>query len=352
MSSRRISSEHERTLWTKLPPQTLPRNRFPGADILAGEISRARKQHPRHALFLGAGASITSAIPDAGNLIGRWKRVFFEDRHRDHPASALTKEYYDAWCTPPAEGEPSEYEKAAREWEQLHERHPSEYAFLFGFVARRPFARQEVIEQLVAGTEPGPGYIYLASLVKDGWFRTILTTNFDDLIHDALFRYADLKPAVCAFDSQLTSIHPSSARPTIVKLHGDFMYNNMRNVGPEVQRLSQNMREKLLQTCKSNGLIVIGYGGGDDSVMMPLQAMLHEGLYLDDGLHWCLYCDRNADTVTIPGEVWRLYESHPDRVILYCTHGFDDVMEKCMSQVDAAHPRISSIHASAHFFSE
>ena len=145
------------------------------------------------------------------------------------------------------------------------------------------------------------------------------------------------------------SIHPNTARPTIVKLHGDFMYSNMRNVGSEVQHLSMNMRDKLYQTCKSNGLIVLGYAGGDESIMMPLSAMLHDGNFLDDGLHWCLHCPKGADEVVIPGEVWRLYESHPDRVKLYCTEGFDCATElifrecNCEPPPDLARPRERSL---------
>src|SRR5262249_27309259 len=156
---------------------------------------------------------------------------------------------------------------------------------------------------------------------------------------------ADDKPAVCSFDSQITALHPNTSRPVIVKLHGDFMYSNMRNVGPEVQRLSQNMRDKLYQTCRNNGLVVVGYGGGDDSIMMPLASMLHEGTYLEDGLHWCLYAGQGAKKVWVPGEVWRLAESHPDKVRLYYSEGFDDVMEKiyvacrCRPLDDLVHPK-------------
>ena len=320
-------SQTHSSIWTKLPTKTEPRSRFPSVDVLAQEVSRSPKRHPRHALFLGAGASATSGIPTAGTLVEQWRQEFFRDRCQwaQHNNDQAFREAYAKWFF---NGEYSQYERDAREWEQYYGHHPSEYAFLFSFVASRPFARQEKVERLVEGKEPGPGYVYLASLVLEGRFRTMLTTNFDDLIHDALYRYAGVKPAVCAFDSQISSIHPNTARPIIVKLHGDFMYNNLRNVGSEVQRLSQNMREKLYQTCKGNGLVVLGYGGADESVMTPLAGMLHDGTFLEDGLHWCLHCKKDATSLTIPGEVWRLYESHSDMVKIYWTDGFDDAMEK------------------------
>jgi NAD-dependent SIR2 family protein deacetylase len=343
---------YEPTMWTKLPEKRIPKSQCQGVDILAKEVSRAQQNHPRHALLLGAGASVSSGITTTETLIDKWRHMFFFDRLGiDQPfdIDKYTKKYtkmYKKWSNKTGNGEPSKYEKDAREWEQLHERNPSEYAFLFNFVASLPNSRQELIERLVEYKEPGPGYIYLASLVRAGCFRTILTTNFDDLVHDALFRYSDMKPAVCAFDSQITSIHPNTARPTIVKLHGDFMYNNMRNVGTEVQRLSLNMRDKLYQTCKNNGLIVLGYAGGDESIMMPLSTMLHDGNFLNDGLHWCFYCPNpDEKDVVIPGEVWRLHESHPKRVKLYYTEGFDHTMElmysncNCEPPLNLANPR-------------
>ena len=262
--------------------------------------------------------------------IGDWHPRFHQDFH--------------AWLT-------NGYPDWRKEWETAHGRHPSEYSLLFSYAFPDTDGRQGFIEHLVNGCEPGPGYIYIAGLALADVFRTFLTTNFDDLIHDALFRYGGLKPMVCAFDSQVSSIRLQSPRPKIIKLHGDFLYSNVRNVGAEVSRLDVNMEEKFARTCESHGLIVAGYGGGDQSVMAPIRTMLHRGDRLTHGLHWCVYRRDHASFVSVPEELNRMWEAYPDKVHLYAVGGFDDVMAalfhgcECRPPPELAQPREKALYS-------
>src|SRR5436309_11819786 len=288
-------------------------------DLIAG----MPKNDPRYVLFLGAGSSISSGIPTAEQLCSRWqRRVFLDCCHQTtwHPRF---QEAFIKWRE-------CEYPEWKEAWQGGYGRQPGDYALLFSYTCPAADARQGFIENICSGCEPGPGYIYLTSLTLAGYFQTFLTTNFDDLIHDALFRYGGIKPLVCAFGSQVSSIRPQSPRPKIVKLHGDFLFNNLRNVGDEVARLDRNMEEKFERTCESYGLIVIGYSGQDQSIIAPLRAMLHQRNRLNHGLHWCIYSKRpksTEDLIQIPEDLHRMWEQYPDKVHLYDTGTFDEVME-------------------------
>lgn len=314
---------------------------------LAKIIASMPHRDPRYALFLGAGASRSSGVPTAERLTLLWQRRVFLDvtdrsawsPHFEVEFQKWVKDRYPAW---------------RKNWENSYGRHPSDYSTLFSYSFPDADARQGFIEQITSGIEPGAGYIYLTALAIAGYFHTFVTTNFDDLIHDALFRYGGLKPAVAAFDAQAARIRPESPRPKIVKLHGDFLYNNIRNTGPELVRLDLNMEQKLERTCEGHGLVVLGYSGQDNSVMAPLRTLLHRRDRLNHGLHWCLYCSKDQASQSyreVPEDLYRMWEAYPDKLHLYDVAGFDDTMEaiysvcNCEPPPDLAYPQEKALYA-------
>ena len=52
-----------------------------------------------------------------------------------------------------------------------------------------PRARQKYIEKKIENTFPTWCYLYLANIVSKGRFNVIFTTNFDDLVNEALTTY-------------------------------------------------------------------------------------------------------------------------------------------------------------------
>ncbi len=328
----------------------VPLNRMRRVGTLAKLIRGMPVQDPRYALFLGAGASKSSGIPTAENLIRQWQRRIFLDEKGLSTWRPSHQPAFEEWKN-------HHFQDWRREWEGTYGRHPGTYSFLFEYAYPDTEARQGFIEKICSGAEPGPGYIYLASLALAGIFQTFLTTNFDELIHDTLFRYGGLKPMVSAFDSQVSSVRLQSPRPKIIKLHGDFLYANLKTVGSEVSRLDRNMEEKFERTGENYGLIVVGYGGQDQSIMAPIRAMLHRQDRLKHGLHWCVYRDKkdkerkDATSVDIPEELYRMSESYPDKAHLYDVGSFDEVMETlyvascCSPPPDLAHPEERALYS-------
>lgn len=329
--------------------KSVPVSRMRQIGTLVDLVGGMPKKDPRFALFLGAGASISSGIPTTSQLITKWKRRLFLDK--DKKKGAIWRPHYEEDFR---DWEKKRFARWKADWQAEFGRQPNDYALLFSYAYSNADARQGFVESIVSGCEPGPGYIYLAAMALAGYFQTFLTTNFDDLIHDALFRYAGLKPMVCAFDSQVSSIRLPSPRPKIIKLHGDFLFTNIRSIGNELSYLDQNMQDKFERTCESYGLIVIGYSGQDQSVIAPLRSMLHKRDRLTHGLHWCVYHDRSrADEPNrlIPEELNRMWEAYPDKVHLYDTGSFDDVMENffigchCSPPPELAQPEEKALYA-------
>ncbi|MGD8506892.1 MAG: SIR2 family protein, partial [Candidatus Bathyarchaeota archaeon] len=170
-----------------------------------------------------------------------------------------------------------------------------EYSILFEKVYDQRSQRRIYIEECVKDAKPSWGYIYLANIIAHTYFNAVFTPNFDDLLNEACFLYAECRPIVCAHDSAVIDIRVTSARPKIIKLHGDFLYDSIKNTVRELETLENNMRDKFMQFAREYGLVVIGYGGNDRSIMDVLDRLLMSQGYFPNGLYWCT---RSGDTVS------------------------------------------------------
>src|SRR5690606_19426577 len=126
----------------------------------------------------------------------------------------------------------------------------------------------------------------LVSLVENNFFNAIFTTNFDDLLNEAFYQLSSTRPIVCAHDSSVHSISVSSKRPKIIKLHGDYLFENIKSTLRETESLESNTSDKLKEFCKEYGLIVVGYAGNDRSIMDILDFLIKNDTYLRNGVYW------------------------------------------------------------------
>lgn len=215
--------------------------------------------HPNYCLFLGAGASVTSHVEPAGSMIKEWRRIY-KDIHNEEQLT-----------------ESSWYNK------------PEEYSVLFETLYDQPSQRREYIEGCLSEASPSWGYIYLVNLITKNVFNTIFTTNFDDLINESCYTFSrKLRPLVAAHDSSIKSVRITSDRPKIVKLHGDFLFDSIKNTVRELESLEENMKNKFSQYASEFGLIVMGYAGNDRSIMDTLRDLLNHESNFKHGIYWCV----------------------------------------------------------------
>ena len=220
---------------------------------------------PNFSILLGAGASETSGVKTARKMITDWRHQLFQD-------SGVDVEYNE-WLN-----------------NQCWHYSDDEYSILFEKIFDRPVQRRVYIEECIRGAHPSWGYVYLADLLANRFFNVVLTTNFDDLMNEACHLYSDgLRPIVAAHDSTIQNIRISSERPKIIKLHGDFLYDDIKNTVSETDALADNTSHKLNQFAKEYGLVVLGYSGRDQSVMNTLEKLLQEENNYRQGIYWCIH---------------------------------------------------------------
>lgn len=223
-------------------------------------ILRSTSQHhPNFTLFLGAGASVSSGIKHASALIDEWREVYCDMYSKDE---LISKHWY---------------------------KKINEYSELFEALYDQPSQRREFIETCIDEGVPSWGYIYLVNLLIENCFNTVFTTNFDDLLNEACYSYSkNLRPIVSAHDSSINSVRLTSSRPKIIKLHGDFLFDNIKNTVRELESLEDNMRSKFKQFASEFGMIVVGYSGNDRSIMDTLNTLLHTDSSFPHGIYWCV----------------------------------------------------------------
>jgi hypothetical protein len=223
----------------------------------------------RYAFFLGAGCSIASGIPSAAELV----RDHWLPQLRDLRAPDRTD--LDAWIK-----------------EQFPAYDPAHPALHYGQVVERLFLHpeevQREIERLCANPFPSFGYVALAALMAEagrshGLFNVVLTTNFDDLVQDALFLFTRTRALVVGHEAMAHFIRPTRTRPLVVKLHGDQRLSP-RNSDSETKALEADIEQQVRTLLHDRGLIFLGYGGHDKSVQAMLERLPAEALPL--GVYW------------------------------------------------------------------
>lgn len=138
------------------------------------------------------------------------------------------------------------------------------------------------------------------------------------------FRISD-RSFVRTHDSSIRSVSITSKRPKIVKLHGDYLFDDIKSTLRETESLEQNTKEKFVEFCKEYGLIVVGYSGCDRSIMDVLEFLVKQENYLKNGVYWCL---RPGDEVchNLRNLIWK------DKVYPVLIDGFDELFAEIHTQ--------------------
>ena len=122
------------------------------------------------------------------------------------------------------------------------------------------------LEAVMDNREPSFGYSVLAQVMAETEHKVAITTNFDNLLADALSIYTRVFPLVCGHESLTGYIRPNLRRPLVAKIHRDLLLAPLSNPD-EVALLPGEWATALTKILQRFTPIVIGYGGNDGSLM-------------------------------------------------------------------------------------
>jgi len=268
-----------------------------------------RKMHNRRfAFILGAGASVQSGIPAAGALVWRW----LTELHRRIDRGGLPLE---RWATAQA--------LEIADFSVAHA--PAFYSQVFARRFRQhPDEGYADLEDIMQGKDPSFGYSVLAHILAATRHKLVITTNFDNLVSDALSIFTGTTPLVCGHESLANFVHVEPRRPLVVKIHRDLLMAPMNRVA-EIAALQGAWVDPLTRVFSRYTPIVIGYGGNDGSLMGFLNNLPEDAI--PGGIFWCYYGPGGR-----PGpEIRHLVARH--RGILVPIEGFDELMLRLSAQM-------------------
>lgn len=204
-----------------------------------------------YALLLGSGVSRTAQIPTGWEIVTDLVRKVANLKGED--------------CgTDPCE------------WFEAEFGHPPSYSELLEQIGRTRAERSQFLRAYFEPTEdeledgakrPTAAHRAIAKLVRRGFVRVILTTNFDRLMEQALTQEG-VSPTVVASSSALKGAQPLvHSNCTVVKLHGDYMDLHTRNTPVELESYDSKWKKKLNEILEDFGLVIAGWSGDWDTAL-------------------------------------------------------------------------------------
>lgn len=262
----------------------------------------ARMSNRSFAFVLGAGASRESGIKAAGQMVDDWIRALYRE------ATGHTDGDGKAWAT------------AATLAIKAHD--PKDPAASYSELYHRMYARDPdrgyaYLEEQMRAAEPSYGYSVLARIMENTQHKVVVTTNFDNLVADALSIFGKTYPLVCGHESLAGFISPRVRRPLVVKVHRDLLLAP-KSDPDELQRLPESFCDALADLFSHYTPIVIGYGGNDGSLMGFLKAL--PAKTIPGGVYWCYWDGGDPPSTEIRQFVAR------QNGFLVPIPGFDEIM--------------------------
>ncbi len=271
---------------------------FPGSRILTvnqfvNAFQAGMKNNERFCFILGSGASVESGIPMGGTLENNWMACLMgEKADTDGTAPCNPEETRRLAASLRAEGKLQyDFKDIEENWEKIKQDGKgtlsSKYYFDLYKIRFFPNHRNGYfyLEKLMADKEPSFGYHPLAQLLTDGRGNNlVITTNFDSLIEDALFLYTRSKPLVINHELLADYIgNHNVKRPIIAKIHRGMFFDPL-NDPQDTTGLKGKWHEVLEYAFQIYTPVVLGYGGGDHSLM---DFLLEEQTQMLNGIYWC-----------------------------------------------------------------
>jgi tetratricopeptide (TPR) repeat protein len=206
----------------------------------------------RYCFVLGAGASRNSGIPTGATLVDDWLRVRFTQERPDADPAAIAQWAADTFQHWPDFTWPG---RAAH------------YGRIYEWFFRDNAIGQAELRRIMHQKSPSFGYSVLASVLHRTPHKVLITTNFDNLVRDALALHTpDANPFVCHGEKDARFLAGYGERIRIIKLHGDIDRETY-NAAAQIERLNSQWEIALRAIFTEYTPIFIGYGGNDVGFM-------------------------------------------------------------------------------------
>ncbi|VEG42743.1 Uncharacterised protein [Mycolicibacterium flavescens] len=267
-----------------------------------------------YALLLGSGVSRSAGINTGWEIV---QHLVQKAAAAENPDDATSQEL--------AAADPETW------WIEHGDGEPLGYSSLLAAIAPTSAARQGLLAEYFVPTDedrqegrklPTAGHEAIAELVKGGWVKVILTTNFDRLMEQAL-EAANVAYHVISRPEAAAAATPLAHSPaTVVKLHGDWADLESRNTIEELERYPDEWVTLLTQVFNEYGLLISGWSAEwDKELVRVLESTTRR---------YPLYWDSRSSNSPVAKE---LLKQHGGQVVT--ARDADELFASLSSSVDA-----------------
>lgn len=271
---------------------SLQKWRIISTEALINVLQESNRNNERFCFILGSGASVESGIPICSELEKRWMACLMGES-TDGGAPPKDPERVREYAKLLKEDDLLQFDfsEIEKEWQEVKEGKKTALSnkYYYDLYTLRfypnPNNAYRYLQRLMESTEPSLGYRILARFLTDkNKNNLVITTNFDSLTEDALFLYTDKKPLVLNHELLADYISDQSInRPIISKVHNGLFTKPLINV-QNMNQLKEEWCEALSSVFQIYTPIVIGYNGGDQSLMEFLKS---DDVRMRNGIYWC-----------------------------------------------------------------
>jgi hypothetical protein len=151
-----------------------------------------------------------------------------------------------------------------------------DYSQLLEMLAPSPVERQGLLQSFFEATTedreegrkvPKSAHKAIASLVKQGFLRVIVTTNFDRLLEQALDAEGIVPTVISSADALKGAKPYPHTQCTIVKVHGDYLDTQFRNSQSELAKYEPELEAYLERLFLEHSLVVCGWSASWDPAL-------------------------------------------------------------------------------------
>lgn len=163
-------------------------------------------------------------------------------------------------------------------WQEKHGE-PLGYSSLLESLASTAASRQGLLAGYFEPTDeerdediktPSKAHRAIAQLVKNGYVKVVITTNFDRLMEQAL-EAEGVAPQVIARPEAVAGMEPlTHATATVIKLHGDYKDLGSLNTPEELASYPDQWNRLIERVLDDYGLLISGWSADWDTALVAL----------------------------------------------------------------------------------
>lgn len=145
-----------------------------------------------------------------------------------------------------------------------------DYSELLDHLAKTPSERNQLLKDYFELAEENDDQSYkkptkahkaIAQMIKEGYIRVVITTNFDRLLEMALTEVGIVSDVISTSNQLEGALPLIHSKCTVIKINGDYMDTRIKNTVAELSEYDDNMNSYLNRVFDDFGLIICGWSG-------------------------------------------------------------------------------------------